>query len=872
MSILETGTRFGPYEIVAPLGAGGMGEVYRARDTRLNRSVALKILNPRLAGDPDARARFEREARAVAALSHPNVVIVHDVAIEADRLAIVSELLEGETLRGRLSRGVMAWRKALEIAASVADGLAAAHARGIVHRDLKPENIYLTSDGQVKVLDFGLARLLPAGTGQPADAVPTATVDTEPGAVLGTVGYMSPEQIRGEPIDGRSDIFALGCILYEMLTGRHAFHRATGVETMAAILNDEPPELTESGRKLPPDLDRLVRHCLEKNRDERFHSSRDVAFALRSALAARSPALPRSRAVWLAAVAGVVVATVVFVMWQLTRRPQPVAPDVAPRADVSMTRITTEGRTVTGSITPDGRYFVHAIRDGVRQAVVARQIATGSEVQIVPPADVRYWDLAVAPDGNYIYYMTSGLAGGYGTLYRVPFLGGVPTKVIFDIDTAVTFSPDGTRLAFARNTPAGESVLMLARADGTDLRRLVSRRLAQGFTALAWSPRGDAIVGACRRGPGEVRLIEFDARTGAERAVGGAWDTIMDLEWLPDGSGLVVTATAARQRAAQVWQVTYPGGMARRITQELTPYTETSVSADGKRLAAIRREATSRLWVGPGHDPGHAAPLPRTVTRQDGALGLAFAPDGRLLFTGSSARGATDIFSMEAGGEELRQLTADGVLNFNPQATPDGRYIVFVSNRAGPSNVWRMDADGTNPKRLTAGMRDLYPSSTVDGRWVIYEVVAQDGFESVWRVSIDGSNAERIVDPQIVWPTLSPDGEMLAYLHWPPDNLSAATTLLAVPYPDVRAAPRLRARLDPYPDWKHLAWTPDSRAVAWIVGSNLWVHSLGAERARQLTKFKGEELFRFAWSRDGKRLALARGVVNADAILLTNFR
>lgn len=211
-------------------------------------------------------------------------------------------------------------------------------------------------------------------------------------------------------------------------------------------------------------------------------------------------------------------------------------------------------------------------------------------------------------------------------------------------------------------------------------------------------------------------------------------------------------------------------------------------------------------------------------------------------------------------------------MNFNPQATLDGRYVVFVSNRAGPSNIWRMDADGTNPKRLTTGIRDLTPSGTVDGRWVIYEAVAEDGHESIWRVSIDGGRSERIIDPQIVWPRLSPDGQLLAYLHWPVANLAEPTTLLAVPFPDVRAAPRLRTHLDPYPDWKQLDWTPDSRALAWIVGSNLWIHPLGGNRARQLTQFKGEELFRFAWSRDGTRLALARGVVNTDAILLTNFR
>src|SRR6266851_1607635 len=272
--MLAASTRLGPYEIVAPLGAGGMGEVYRARDTRLGREVAVKVLPESLAGNPDRQARFEREARAVAALSHPNILAIHDYGTQGAVTYAVMELLEGETLRGRLAKGPLPWREAVEVGAAIADGLAAAHAKGIVHRDLKPENVFLTADGRVKILDFGLARSEPvvSAEGATLSGVPLKH-ETDPGTVLGTVGYMAPEQVRGEMADARSDVFALGCVLYEMVTGARAFARPSAAETMAAIVNEDPPELPDSGTRCPPDIARIIGHCLEKNPEQRFQSA-----------------------------------------------------------------------------------------------------------------------------------------------------------------------------------------------------------------------------------------------------------------------------------------------------------------------------------------------------------------------------------------------------------------------------------------------------------------------------------------------------------------------------------------------------------------------------------------------------------------------
>ena len=293
---LLPGTRLGPYEVLAPLGSGGMGEVYRARDARLGRDVAIKVVPPAVADNPASLARFEREAQAVAALSHPNILTLHDFgkteasATSAPVTYAVMELLEGETLRARLAEGALPQRKALDIAAQVARGLAAAHDKQIAHRDLKPENIFITADGSVKILDFGLARNTGVKPGPAAPDSATMAPVTEPGMVLGTVGYMAPEQVRGEGGDHRADIFALGCVLYEMLTGRRAYHRDTAAETMTAILKEDPPDPLASGVIVSPAIQRIVRRCLEKRPEERFQSTRDLAFALESALDTSSSA------------------------------------------------------------------------------------------------------------------------------------------------------------------------------------------------------------------------------------------------------------------------------------------------------------------------------------------------------------------------------------------------------------------------------------------------------------------------------------------------------------------------------------------------------------------------------------------------------
>ncbi len=327
--ILTSGTQLGPYRILAQLGKGGMGEVYQAKDERLGRDVAIKVLPQHLAENPDALKLFQREAKALAALSHPNILTIYDVGVDQDVSYVVMELLEGETLRARIAKSALSWEKALGIAVPIAEGLSTAHSKGVIHRDLKPENVFLTSDGRVKILDFGLARFKPIVSEQELTEAPTEAAETKAGVIRGTVPYMSPEQVRGQSVDARSDIFSFGCMLYEMLSGRRAFTGETATDILAGILKEDPPGFMESGKKIPPELQAVVKQCLEKDPEQRFHSAHDLAFALRGILSASgvkeptgtSPRLASSWLIWTAAgVFGLMALLIGFLLW---RKPSP---------------------------------------------------------------------------------------------------------------------------------------------------------------------------------------------------------------------------------------------------------------------------------------------------------------------------------------------------------------------------------------------------------------------------------------------------------------------------------------------------------------------------------------------------------------------
>jgi hypothetical protein len=573
--MLSSGTCLGPYEILAPLGAGGMGEVYRARDTRLGREVAIKVLPASFAFDPERLRRFEQEARAASTLNHANILVVYDVGTHEGSPFLVEELLEGQTLRQRLSEGALPVRKVIEIAAQIANGLAAAHERGIVHRDLKPDNLFLTKDGVVKVLDFGLAKLAAVGPSAPERPVASiAATETAPGVVLGTAGYMAPEQVRGEPADHRSDVFALGCVLHEMVTGVPAFRRGSSIETMNAILKEEPPDLTTIGAKIPPNVARLVQHCLEKEPGARFQSVRDLAFDLEtiarptdgaafggptlSAIGRRS----RARRVGVAAALVPLVIAGAVAAFLAGRR----VGDRTHASRVRFTRLTVDrGRVFSARFSPDGESVFYAAAWNGRPVEVfeARPGVPASRSLGLPQADL----LAISKSGTMVVSLGhSSWVGFYptwGTLAEVAVTGEAPRRLLDDVLSG-DFSPNGVTLAVVHRV-GGKARLEMPPGR-------VLYETSGGLTYLRAAPSGKWLAFAENPVPPDNRgSVVITDSTGKVVARTGEWQGITGLAWSPDGAEIWFTAseegettdlTALRPDGSERVVGRFPGWMA----------------------------------------------------------------------------------------------------------------------------------------------------------------------------------------------------------------------------------------------------------------------------------------------------------------------
>jgi len=669
---LAAGARLGPYEILSPLGAGGMGEVYKARDTKLNRFVAIKVLPESLARDPDALARFEREAHAVAALSHPNILSIHDFGESAGIAYAVMELLEGETLRSRLESGSIPQRRSIEIAIAIARGLAAAHEKGIVHRDLKPENVFLTTDNRVKVLDFGLAKRVSserAGTN-----APTAAAATEPGTVMGTVGYMSPEQVRGRDVDPRTDIFAFGAILYEMLSGRRAFRGDSPVETMNAILKEEPPELVESGRNVSPALDRIVRHCLEKSPEARFHSAVDVAFDLEALSTASTADASRperslrraSSSRWKAraALAGTAVLFLAAGVWLGRARGRPAGAAsfsamTHDRGVIHEARFSPDGHTIAYGAAWNGQPF---------HVYLARVDTPESTPLSVPDATV----LSVSSKGELAIALGYRQTGwmSIGQLARVPLLGGAPRPVVDDV-VAADWSPDGEGIAVARRMgshyrieyPIGK---VLYETGGWISHLRFSRdgsRIAFANHAVLQDDRGT------------VDLVDL---RGRHTVLTGEWSGVQGACWSPKGDEIWFAADPG-EGGRRLFAVT-PGRKQRPLFGIPGSVFLLDVAADGRVLLTREERSIQTIVYLPGDEKGH------DLSWLGYSFGQDFSPDNRLLLTSYVGEGSGNNYTTylrPTDGSPASRLGEGGGLAISP----DGKWVADIVYTPSPRIV-----------------------------------------------------------------------------------------------------------------------------------------------------------------------------------------
>lgn len=933
---VAAGKRIGRYEIRSLLGVGGMGEVYLAQDTELRRSVALKLLLSDFVGNEDRLRRFKQEAYTASSLNHPNILTIYEIGSEANVHFIAGEYVEGLTLRERMVKEALTLEEVLNIGSQIASALAAAHSAGIIHRDIKPENVMVRRDGYVKVLDFGLAKLTEyQGLGSDPEAATVQLVKTDPGKVMGTANYMSPEQTRGLEVDQRTDIWSLGVILYELAAGRTPFEGQTASDVLASILKNEPVPLQRCCPESPTELQRIVRKALRKDLEERYQLVKEMGVDLKNLrreleLSAEielslQPPAPGARALGMSSSRGATIqansssrtqeiseakptSSAEYIINQINLHPKalifavgifgllvatvlvahrwvssesPTGKSTTAPQNMKIARLTSTGTADKAAISPDGRYVVHAVSENGQQSLRVRQVNTSSDVQILPPSMVEYAGLTFSRDGDFIYYVGTEQNSPTSNLYKLPVLGGTPQKLSSDVGSAVTLSPDGQRLAFIRNSPnEGEDAVIIANADGGNERKLAVRKLPNFFRSLSWSPDEKTI--ACGAGSFvptyNTYVVSVSVESGRESQIGSqSWMFMGQVTWLANGHGLILAASEVGSGtfdAQQIWYVSYPEGEARRITNDLNNYTGVSMTGDSNRLVTVQSETISNIRLVPNGDTNRATELTSGAAKTDARDGLAWTPEGKIVFS-SKATGSLDIWTMDGDGRNLKQLTTNSRINDHPSVSPDGQYVTFASNRAGTFNVWRMDIDGGNPRQLTSGSGEENPQCTSDGKWVVYTLLGA-GEPTLWRVSIDGGAPEQLTDRYTAGPSVSPDGKSIACFYR--EELHQPLKLAIFPIEGRLPTRTFNTQIpvEAISRLPPLRWIDEGRAITYVLTSNgvsnIWRQPVTDEQPKQVTNFRADHIFWFDWSRDGKQLIVAHGSITSDVVLISNFQ
>ena len=576
---------------------------------------------------------------------------------------------------------------------------------------------------------------------------------------------------------------------------------------------------------------------------------------------------------WLVA-AAVVIAVLAYVAIQMNRSER----QSVPGESMKVARFTTTSKTLDGAISPDGKYVVYATVEEGKQSLWVKQVATSSNVQIVPPGDVTYQGLAFSPDGNYIYFNLWDRKS-VGAIYQVPALGGIPNKIITDVMPSLAISPDGRKIVFIRGLAAEKAqALMVANIDGSDIREISRRGGTKWYLQPAWSPDGKTI--ACSAGSegsqgySTVQLIEIPAGGGEERLISQQkWLGVSGIAWLKDRSGLVLMATDQMKIPFQIWTVSYADGSARKITSDVNGYAGLSMTSSGDTLVTVQQDVISNLWVLPA---GNAAYARKVTSGKYEGFSFAWVPGNKIVFR-SWAGGNADLWIMDQDGSNKKQLTSDASEETDPVVTSDGRFIIFISNRGGSFNLWRMNIDGSDLKQLTHGPGEWAISYSVAENSIVY-IASDSGKQTLWKMPVDGGEPEQLTTKYSYMPSVSPDGKLIAYSYW---DENANPQQWGREIISIRDGRKVQSFSLPETAviWSGsvlLRWTPDGRGLSYIdrAGgvSNVWTLPLDGTAAKPVTDFKDDEIFWFDWSPDGKQLACSRGVVSSDVVLITDFR
>jgi serine/threonine protein kinase/Tol biopolymer transport system component len=911
------------YRITGQLGSGGMGIVYEAQDLDLGRKVALKFLPPQLSRDQNALERFLLEARTASALNHPNICTIY--AVEKVQLEngdqqsfIAMELLEGETLDRRLTAGSMPLDRLLDWSIQLADALDAAHAKGIIHRDIKPANIFITQRGQIKVLDFGLAKLarreMEMTTIGATQDSPAPLHLTSPGSTVGTIAYMSPEQARGEELDTRTDLFSLGVVIYQMATGRFPFSGATSAVVFHAILELDPVPATQLNSTLPPKLEEIIAKALEKERDMRYQSAADLRGDLKrlkrdtesgrkvttsatssankvsatgvgvaSSTLAVAPGVTATSSQTSAVVAAagrhkvgtglfavvglIVLLAAAYGVYSLIS-----GKHARPFENFSVTKVTETGDAIYAVISPDGKYILSLVRaksDNGLASLWLRNVPTNSITQVQPPADVWYGQDALnfSPDGNYLYFVRSDPGAPLlKFLYRAPLLGGTPEKLAEDVDSSVTFSPDGRKLAFLRedNPEPGKYRLIVRSLDSGEETVLASGPSSQGLFGPAWSPDGKTILCVATQ-PGDAvsGLTAVDVKTGQQHSILSSADYLYSPAWMPDGRGLLLLdiGSASNFTRPQIVFVSYPEGKLSPVTRDANSYSSLSVGSNGQVLATILQQDHWNLAVMPAALDGSEA---RPIGPANTGTNFTWTRDGRLVY---DKDGTLSWINPDSGAKGAFPTEPDSASG-NPSACSDGRYLVFdhrMHAANGRRDIWRADASGGNLKQLSNGKLDQWPVCSPDSRWVYY-LGGAAGY--LMRVPIDGGASQQVTNLPASQFGISPDGTTLAFVDI--DHANGHEEKLAVVEADTGKV-RTSLKCDKTAGGL-VRYTPDGKALVYVFREkgveNLWQQPLDGSPGKQLTSFKSDHLWDFHWSFDGSKLALVQGHTDSDVVLM----
>jgi serine/threonine protein kinase len=888
------------YRITGQLGSGGMGVVYEAQDLTLGRRVALKFLPPELPRDSARLDRFLLEARAASALNHPNICTIYAVENDGGHSFIAMELLEGVSLDVELNKGALPLTRLLDFSIQLADALDAAHAKGIIHRDIKPANIFVTERGQVKVLDFGLAKLMPKAELAMETIGATQEIPahlTSPGLTVGTIAYMSPEQARGETLDPRTDLFSLGAVVYQAATGQLPFPGKTSAIIFHGILEREPVPPIQLNPGLSPKLQEILEKLLEKDRDLRYQSAADLRGDLKrlkrdsesgrknsepisaqqipiaTAASAATPTVqPASSKVMAAArrhkisaltatlLAFAVLAAAAYGIYSFATRSRPL-----PFQDISISKITGTGKATLVAISPDGKYIMNVVRDAGRESLWLRNLPTNSNTQVVPPADVTYARLRFSPDGNYLYFTRSEPGSEeLQYLYRAPVLGGTPQRLVTDIDSNITFSPDGRQFAFFRfnNPEPGKQRLLVQSVDGGNEKILYQGPISSALQDPAWSPDGKTI--ACmvlQPGNAFSGLVALDVATGGQRIFFTSPDTVVQRPlWMPDASGLLALSGL---RTNQIVFVSYPDGKSHPVTRDTNAYSDPSLAADGRTLATVAKEPHFNLFVLPMANAG--ASQMRQVTSDTSLNHFSWTRDSQVV---RETQAGLSLLNPEAGSATSLPTPQSSYIA-GPSACGDGRYVTFTAIPSGRQvlHIWRMDIGGGHPQELSDGKADDFSTCSPDGHWVVYENGDTGGL--LMKVPVEGGQPERVSDELAANGfDISPDSKTVAFAAFGHlgEHVEKLTLVSLENGQVLKTAEFQHARTGP------IRFSHDGKAVVYPISvngvDNLWLQPVDGSPGKQITNFQSELIMDFHFSPDGSKLGVVRGHTDSDVVLI----